>query len=111
MPVDWIYSPIILLYSNQQQNKSDLSEEQQIFIVTNCLRWIYIYEMYFPALAKLINPTDRFCRIACTFLGSDTLFLNSEVHSLLETCLKHILASNEKNINFSKPIQGRHAIH
>ncbi|KAK5645366.1 hypothetical protein RI129_006666 [Pyrocoelia pectoralis] len=106
MPIDWIYSPIIFLYLNQQKNKEVISEKQQIHIVTNCLRWIYLYETYFPNLAKLINATDRYCRLACTFLGSDNLFLEGEIHSLLDACLQHIIKNNEENINFSKPIEG-----
>uniref|UniRef100_A0A1Y1JZ13 RNA polymerase II-associated protein 1 n=1 Tax=Photinus pyralis TaxID=7054 RepID=A0A1Y1JZ13_PHOPY len=106
MPIDWIYSPIIYLYMNQQKNKEVISEKQQVNIVTNCLRWIYLYETYFPNLAKLINATDRYCRLACTFLGSDNLFLESEIHNLLEACLQHIIKNHEENINFNRPIEG-----
>ncbi|KAJ3642874.1 hypothetical protein Zmor_025623 [Zophobas morio] len=105
IPIDWIYTPIIVLYSNQQQNKQNPTEQEQVFIIRNCLRWILIYETYFPELASAINPTDRFCRIACTFVGSDNLFLIDEIHNLLQLCLNNIMKS-EKEINFNKEIQG-----
>lgn len=92
------------MYSNQQQNKS-AKEEEQIYVIRNCLRWILIYETYFPALAASINPTDRFCRLACVFLGSDSLFLCEEIHTLLEVCFKNVIKF-EKDLNFNKEIQG-----
>jgi hypothetical protein len=64
-----------------------------------------IYETYFPDLATAINPTDRFCRIACVFLGSDNLFLIDEIHNLLQLCLNNIIKC-EHGINFDKEIQG-----
>ncbi|XP_044754149.1 RNA polymerase II-associated protein 1 [Coccinella septempunctata] len=106
IPVDWVYSPIIILYSNQQEKKNSLSQEQQIFIVKNCLRWILIYETYFSNLVRAVNPTDRFCRLACVFLGSDELFLNQEIHKLLELCLKNILSKFGDGLDFNKPIKG-----
>lgn len=105
IPLDWIYSPIIVLYSEQQSNKVKLSEEKQIYTIKNCLRWIYLYEMYFPNLADLINPTDRYCRLVCVFLSSDNLFLNDEIHKLLELCLKHLLRVNHK-LHFDRKMQG-----
>lgn len=105
IPIDWIYSPIVLLYSNQQQNK-DQEEAEQVFIIQNCLRWILIYESYFPELTQSLNPTDRYCRLACVFLGSDSLFLIEEIHNLLRICFKNIM-KNEPNINFNKEIQGQ----
>ncbi|XP_044261913.1 RNA polymerase II-associated protein 1 [Tribolium madens] len=105
IPIDWIYTPIIVLYSNQQQNKTNQAEVEQVFVIRNCLRWVLIYESYFPELAAAINPTDRFCRIACVFLGSDNLFLIDEIHSLLKLCLGNLM-KDENEINFNKEIQG-----
>ncbi|XP_018578046.1 RNA polymerase II-associated protein 1 isoform X2 [Anoplophora glabripennis] len=106
IPIDWIYTPILVLYSNQLQNKSNINEEQQIFTIRNCLRWILIYETYFPLLASSINPTDKFCRLACVFLGSDNLFLTKDIHNLLELCFKNLIGKSEKELNFQKDIQG-----
>ncbi|KAG5861095.1 RNA polymerase II-associated protein 1, partial [Gonioctena quinquepunctata] len=106
IPIDWIYTPILVLYSNMIQNKDKVDENQQIFTIRNCLRWILIYETYFPFLASTINPTDKFCRLACVFLGSDNLFLTKEIHDLLELCFKNLIIKSEKDLNFSKEIQG-----
>lgn len=107
IPIDWIYTPILVLYSNQQQNKSNIEEEQQVFIIRNCLRWILIYETYFSLLASSINPTDKFCRLACVFLGSDNLFLIKDIHSLLELNFKNLIKKYEHELNFQKDIQGK----
>ncbi|KAJ8961047.1 hypothetical protein NQ314_005976 [Rhamnusium bicolor] len=106
IPIDWIYTPILVLYANQQQNKVNIDEQQQIFTIRNCLRWILIYETYFPVLASTINPTDKFCRLACVFLGSDSLFLTKEIHDLLEHCFKNVITKCENELNFKKDIQG-----
>lgn len=104
--MDWIYTPILVLYTNQLQNKINAEEAQQIFTVRNCLRWILIYETYFPFLASGINPTDKFCRLACVFLGSDNLFLTTEIHDLIELCFNSIIEKFENKLNFKKEIQG-----
>lgn len=106
VPSDWIYSPILIVYSDQQKNKAELPEDQQIHIIKNCLRWIYIYETHFPELAALINTTDRFCRLSCVFLGSDSLFLNAEIHKLLEMCLRIVIDKYESELNFDQPVNG-----
>lgn len=106
VPVDWIYSPIVLLYSIHQQNKVKYPEDQLIFIIKNCLRWIYFYECHFTDLAALINPTERFCRLACVFLAKDDLFLEAEIQNLLELCFNCIIKNDIDNIDFDKPIQG-----
>lgn len=106
MPVDWIYSPILIMYSKQQENQKQLPENEQIRLIKNCLRWIYIYEVYFPELAACINVTDRFCRIACVFLASDGLFLEPDIENLLGKCLKLIIKNSGKDLNFNKTIHG-----
>ncbi|KAK9876898.1 hypothetical protein WA026_015934 [Henosepilachna vigintioctopunctata] len=106
IPIDWVYAPILSLYSNEVERKKQFTEEHQILVVRNCLRWILIYETYFPSLVEAVNPTDRFCRLACVLLGSDGLFLNNEIHCLLELCLKNILEKFEDELDFDKPIQG-----
>ncbi|CAH1966199.1 unnamed protein product [Acanthoscelides obtectus] len=106
IPIDWIYTPILVLYVNHLQNKVNVDEAQQLFTVKNCLRWILLYETYFPFLASTINPTDKFCRLACLFLGSDSLFLATEIHELLELCFKNVIATCGQTLNFNKEIQG-----
>lgn len=110
IPVDWIYSPILIMYSDQQENKPTPPEEQQIYIVKHCLRWIYIYEVYFPDLAARINITDSFCRLACVFLGSDNLFLEATIQTLIEMCFKQMMSRSRQQLDFDKPVQGKQMI-
>lgn len=110
IPVDWIYSPILIMYSEQQENKNNLTETEQLHLIKNCLRWIYIYESYFPELAACINVTDRFCRLACVFLANDNLFLEADIQNLLEKCLRLIITKSGQYLNFDKSIQGKRSI-
>ncbi|XP_017772784.1 PREDICTED: RNA polymerase II-associated protein 1-like isoform X2 [Nicrophorus vespilloides] len=105
LPIDWIYTPIITLYAQQQDEDNNITEDDLVFTITNCLRWVYIYETYFPNLASMIDSTERFCRLACTFLGSDSLFLIPEVGDLLWLCLRSVLIS-EDTLDFERNIHG-----
>ncbi|KAF5272229.1 hypothetical protein FQA39_LY01311 [Lamprigera yunnana] len=104
IPIDWIYSPIVKLYADQSNTAAQ--NPKQVEIITNCLHWIYLYESYFPNLAKAVNPTERYCRLACTYLGHDCLFLEAELSAILEACFKLLIGTNEENINFNTPIKG-----
>lgn len=106
IPVDWIFSPLVILYAGHQTSKKK-NEQREIFIVTRCLQWIFLYENYFPELSSCINPTDRYCRLGCVFLCDNSLFLEEEILHLLELCFKILLRPvNFNNINFDKEIQG-----
>nr|XP_022915958.1 RNA polymerase II-associated protein 1 [Onthophagus taurus] len=106
IPLDWIYSPIIVLYANSQKNEITLSEDKMVFIICNCLRWVFIYETYFSDLSLMINPTDKFCRLACVFLTSDDVFFVPEVHDILEKNLKLFIKSNLDDLDFKKSVHG-----
>ncbi|XP_066248015.1 RNA polymerase II-associated protein 1 isoform X2 [Euwallacea similis] len=107
IPVDWIYTPLVILYSNQQKqlNKKNNDESKTLFIILNCLRWILLYETYFPVLADSINPTEKYVRLGCLFLGSDSLFLHRELLPLLER-IYQFLVKAESRINFEQEIVG-----
>lgn len=107
IPADWIYTPILIMYTDQQENRMRFTEDQRLQLVMNCLQWIYIYETFFADLAAFVNPSERFCRLACVFLADDSLFLNPEVHNLLEACLKLLVEKNVLEINFNQPIRGK----
>lgn len=101
-----MYTPILLLYSNQQDKTNVLTKDQQTFIVKNCLRWVFIYETFFPDIETTLSPADKFCRLTCVFLCSDELFLNKEIYHLLEKCLKNLLTKYGNKLDFDKPIKG-----
>lgn len=107
VPIDWMYSPIIVLYSQNEDEKKKIDERKKCTIITRCLQWIFLYETYFPALTSLVNVTDRFCRLCCVFLSSNSLFLEDDVQKLLKCTLSLLLTSdNYKRLDFSKEIQG-----
>ncbi|XP_030763871.1 RNA polymerase II-associated protein 1 isoform X2 [Sitophilus oryzae] len=107
IPMDWIYTPLVLLYSTQQnRSKQETNnEEADFYIIINCLRWILIYEMYFESLAQTISPTEKYVRLGCLFLGSDNLFLNEEIQNLL-TRIYGFLCKFENKLNFEQEISG-----
>lgn len=105
IPVDWIYTPLVILYSNQQ--KTDNKDESKSFVtILNCLRWILIYETYFPGLAESISATEKYVRLGCLFLGSDSFFLDSDVQELL-ILIYQFLVKRESTINFEQEISGK----
>lgn len=108
IPIDWIYTPLVLLYSNQQKrSKEEVIDESADFrIILNCLRWILIYETYFQSLAESISPTEKYVRLSCLFLGSDNLFLHAELQVLL-TRIYQFLVKCEKEIDFEQEISGK----
>lgn len=112
VPIDWSYFPIVALYANHTEDTTKEEEVRQIFTVTRCLQWIFLYENYFPDLAAFINPTDRFCRLACTFLISNTLFLEKDVRDLLRYCLQALVKQEVfGKLNFDQEIQGITKLH
>ncbi|GLV42007.1 uncharacterized protein CBL_05035 [Carabus blaptoides fortunei] len=107
MPADWVFCPIVSVYADHQVNESrNVNQHRLCLTVIRCLQWIQVFETYFPTLASLVNPTERFCRIACVFLCSNSLFLEPKVHQLLENCLRMLLRENSTNMHFDKEIQG-----
>lgn len=105
--MDWIYTPIIALHSKDHKRDDEAEEAQKTFVVSYCLRWVLLYETYFPQLADKIEVTEKYCRLACVFLGSDSLFLIPEVHMFLEACFR-ILIKHEAKLDFDKQIRGKH---
>ncbi|XP_066141254.1 RNA polymerase II-associated protein 1 [Euwallacea fornicatus] len=107
IPADWIYTPLVILYSNQKKhlNRTTNDECKNLFIILNCLRWILLYETYFPVLADSISPTEKYVRLGCLFLCSDNLFLDRELLPLLERIYKFLVKA-ENRINFEQEIVG-----
>ncbi|XP_076265671.1 RNA polymerase II-associated protein 1 isoform X1 [Rhynchophorus ferrugineus] len=107
IPMDWIYTPLVLLYANQQKRtKEETVDEQADFrIVLNCLRWILIYETYFHTLAQSISVTEKYVRLSCLFLGSDNLFLLDDIQTLLVRIYGFINKA-EAQLNFEQEISG-----
>lgn len=106
IPIDWIYTPLVLLYSNQQKTDDNMDESKSFVTILNCLRWILIYETYFPGLAESISATEKYVRLGCLFLGSDSFFLDPNVQQLL-ILIYQFLVKRESTMNFEQEISGK----
>ncbi|CAG9558898.1 unnamed protein product [Danaus chrysippus] len=117
LPRDWIYLPILSLYSSSQATPSPevigehaIRVKQQIaaekeMLVKCSLQWIVFNEMCFPDLLKDIDITDRFCRIMCVYLCDNSLFLDKTIQVLLKKCIQ-LLFRKGNDFNFDKQLTG-----
>ncbi|XP_046963820.1 RNA polymerase II-associated protein 1 [Vanessa cardui] len=118
LPRDWIYLPILSLYSKSQEirttpevvgdHANKLKEQQAIekeLIIRCCLEWILFNEICFPDLLDDIDVTDRFCRIMCVYLSDNSLFLDDKINLLLKKCVQIIFKKSNK-FNFDKQLMG-----
>ncbi|XP_026501321.2 RNA polymerase II-associated protein 1 [Vanessa tameamea] len=118
LPRDWIYLPILSLYSKSQEirttpevvgdHANKLKEQQAIekeLILRCCLEWILFNEICFPDLLDDIDVTDRFCRIMCVYLSDNSLFLEETISVLLKKCVQ-IIFKKSNDFNFDKQLIG-----
>ncbi|XP_050310873.1 RNA polymerase II-associated protein 1 isoform X2 [Anthonomus grandis grandis] len=99
IPVDWIYTPLVRLYSEQEKGNTPKDHRT----VLNCLRWILMCESYFARLSDSLSPTEKYVRLCCVFLGSDSLFLYEEVQEVLEKIFRKL---KEPEMDFEEEISG-----
>lgn len=118
LPRDWIYLPILMLYSKNQEAESiphvsgdhaqkmltQIATEKE-FIITCSLEWILFNELCFSDLVNDIDVTDRFCRIMCVFLCDNSLFLQPKIRMLLQKCT-NVLFKKKSAFNFDKQLTG-----
>lgn len=118
LPRDWIYLPILSLYSKSQEVDTapkvcgdhakrvaaEKTAEKEI-IISCSLEWILFNEICFPDLINDIDVTDRFCRIMCVFLCDNSLFLDEKIKLLLRKCVQMLFKKNNA-FNFDKPLVG-----
>ncbi|XP_050352952.1 RNA polymerase II-associated protein 1 [Nymphalis io] len=118
LPRDWIYLPILSLYSKSQEirtipevvgdHANKLKQQQELekeLIIRCCLEWILFNEICFPDLLDDIEVTDRFCRIMCVYLSDNSLFLDEKINVLLKKCVQ-ILFKKSNKFNFDKQFIG-----
>ncbi|CAH0713426.1 unnamed protein product, partial [Brenthis ino] len=120
LPRDWIYLPILSLYSRSQEVKptptvvgqnanqaaQQLATEKKLIIGCS-LEWILFNEICFPDLLNDINHTDRFCRLMCVFLCDNSLFLDDKIKILLRKCTQVLFRKHDR-FNFDKELTGLH---
>ncbi|KAJ2940206.1 hypothetical protein O0L34_g11773 [Tuta absoluta] len=120
LPRDWIYLPILSLYSKSQEadtapkvfgehaKKVAAQIQSEKHLIISCsLEWILFNELCFSDLLKDIDITDRFCRIMCVFLCDNSLFLDLKIKLLLLKCIQ-LLFKKKSAFNFDKPLVGLH---
>lgn len=118
LPRDWIYLPILSLYSSSQEvkltssvvgdhaNKIKRQQEAEKELIVRCsLEWILFNELTFADLLRDIEVTDRFCRIMCVFLCDTSLFLDKKINVLLRKCTR-VLYKECKKFDFDKQLTG-----
>lgn len=120
LPRDWIYLPILSLYSKSQEVEAgpkvvgehakkiaaEIAAEKE-FIINCSLEWILFNELCFQDLLNDIDVTDRFCRIMCVFLCDQSLFLDARIKGLLHKCALKLFQKKEE-LNFDKQLVGLH---
>ncbi|XP_038213434.1 RNA polymerase II-associated protein 1 [Zerene cesonia] len=117
LPRDWIYLPILSLYSKSQEKPDPsvvgehakkvaqkIATEKET-IIRSSLEWIVFNELCFPDLLNDIGLTDRFCRLMCVFLCDNSLFLDAKIKILLTKCTQ-ILFKNGTKFDFDKELMG-----
>ncbi|XP_026728675.1 RNA polymerase II-associated protein 1 [Trichoplusia ni] len=118
LPRDWIYFPILTLYSKSQEadntpkvvgehakRVAERVAADKEFIIRCSLEWILFNELCFPDLLNDIDVTDRFCRIMCVFLCDNSLFLDAKIKILLRKCTE-VLFKKKSKLDFDKPLIG-----
>ncbi|KAL0818600.1 hypothetical protein ABMA28_009033 [Loxostege sticticalis] len=118
LPRDWIYLPILMLYSKSQtvdvaptvsgehaKRVATFAAAQKELIISCSLEWILFNELCFSDLLKDIDVTDRFCRIMCVFLCDSSLFLDARSKILLQKCTQ-LLFKQKASFNFDKQLMG-----
>ncbi|XP_047514126.1 RNA polymerase II-associated protein 1 [Pieris napi] len=116
LPRDWIYLPILSLYSKSQETprpaivgkhatkiKEIATDKENI--IRCSLEWILFNEICFPDLLNDIDITDRFCRIMCVFLCDNSLFLDNKIKMLLSKCTQ-LLFKKGIQFDFDKELVG-----
>ena len=109
LPSDWIYLPLLFLYKQYLDKGSSSStlkaSPENILFAIRPLEAAYVFLSLRPGWFFRIDPVEHFCRLACTFLAANDLFLQDDVSGFLWPLLRG-LCSNRKPLDFSLPISG-----
>ncbi|XP_053616869.1 RNA polymerase II-associated protein 1 [Plodia interpunctella] len=111
LPRDWIYLPILMLYSKSQEAEEThragdtTATSQKELIITCSLEWILFNELCFSDLLQDMSITDRFCRVMCVFLCDNSLFLEANIKVLLQKCIQTLFKSRA-GFDFDRELTG-----
>ena len=114
---EWIYIPIIMLQQQQQQQQQQgqsganeqvqINANDQIDIIVNCLKYLFICELYRQDYMKQIAFIARYSRLLSVFLTDSQIFLDSNISLYLYLILLNYIDTNEiTNLSFEYKIPG-----
>ncbi|XP_039992722.1 RNA polymerase II-associated protein 1 [Xiphias gladius] len=87
LPSDWPFLPLVSLYEQTGvSHGGGLAVEElpqgALQVVTHCLQWLLLLEVWREEALKVIPPVAKFARLSCVFLCSSDLFLERPVQKL-----------------------------
>lgn len=93
LPSDWSYLPLVSLYERAKVSECGGLSVQELpqgalLIVTHCLQWLLVLEVWREEALKVIPPVAKLARMSCVFLCSSDLFLERPIQSLTWALLR-----------------------
>ncbi|XP_058471266.1 RNA polymerase II-associated protein 1 isoform X2 [Solea solea] len=87
LPSDWPYLPLVSLYTRTGVSGGGALAVEELpqgalQVVTHCLQWLLLLEVWREEALKVIPPVAKFARLSCVFLCSSDLFLERPVQKL-----------------------------
>lgn len=102
LPADWIYLPLVLLYQRHLEKPLEgntFSPETALLT----MRAVYVLLYLQPTWFFLIQATEHYARLACTFLAGNDLFLENNICDYMWPILRKLAG---QYLDFSRPVSG-----
>lgn len=101
-PDDWIYAPLVALYTHSDDKKVKFSDSPREMILRS-LQASYVFLSTRPSWFFRIRPAAHYVRLACIFLASNDLFLDEEICNYSWPILRGI---STRKLDFTQPVEG-----
>lgn len=99
MPKDWLFLPLVHIYTKCKNDiRLQLEDKDSVLTVLNLA-------LILPHLMEKLSPTLRFSRLILVYL-CDTVYLNSDVSTLLLNVLSNLLKRYHTRLNFRTELPG-----
>ncbi|XP_071631277.1 RNA polymerase II-associated protein 1 isoform X2 [Temnothorax longispinosus] len=99
MPKDWLFLPLVHMYT-KCKNDIKLQSEDKDSVLT-----VLSLTLVLPDLMEKLSPTLRFSRLILVYL-CDTIYLDSDVSTLLLNVLSNLLRRYHTRLNFQTELPG-----
>uniref|UniRef100_A0A3P8UL54 RNA polymerase II associated protein 1 n=1 Tax=Cynoglossus semilaevis TaxID=244447 RepID=A0A3P8UL54_CYNSE len=88
LPSDWPFLPLVSLYERTGVSGGGVLAVEELpqgalQLVTHCLQWLLLLEVWREEALKVISPVAKFARLSCVFLCSSDMFLERPVQKLM----------------------------